>query len=550
MLTLALCGCNQSDQPPSVRGSDTRTLEADRVDVILTNGKVVTVDADFSIHDTVVVNDGLIVATGDRSLLDRYFAEEVVDLEGRMLMPGFNDSHIHVSGSSDRSIDLREVSSIAEMQDLIRAKVEALGEGEWITGYGWAEDNFVENRNPLRSDLDVAAPNNPVILTRAGSHSAASNSLALQLANITRDTPQPEFGVIEKDADGEPNGIIREEYQAVSRLVPAATYEELISSLETNLNALLEKGITSITNAVSTPADYRMWQELYANAEWPLPRAAMQMLWQEPDAVNELRAKVGAANDMLKLGAIKLVADGGFTGPAAYTTEPYVDQGEYRGHLNMPEEELVARINAIHDAGWQMGIHAIGDAAIVLVVDALAEALQRSPREDHRHYLNHFSMRPPESTMEKMAEYGIHITQQPNFTYTLEQRYVENLDGWRLEHNNPLRSPMDHGLTVAISSDVLPIGPLVGLYAAVTRKGKSGRVFAAEEAITMEEAIRGYTLLGAYLNFEEEKKGSLEPGKFADMIVLSEDLLTIDAERIMDVEVESTWIAGKRVYER
>ena len=158
-------------------------------------------------------------------------------------------------------------------------------------------------------------------------------------------------------------------------------------------------------------------------------------------------------------------------------------------------------------------------------------------------------MRPPELTMELMAEHEIRITQQSNFTYTLEGRYAENLDGWRLQHNNPLRSPMDHGITVVISSDILPIGPMVGLYAAVTRKGMTGTIYGPDEAITMEEALRAYTLLGAYLNFDEEEKGSLEPGKFADMIVLSDDLLTIDPERIMDVEIEQTWIGGDLVYQ-
>jgi predicted amidohydrolase YtcJ len=216
----------------------------------------------------------------------------------------------------------------------------------------------------------------------------------------------------------------------------------------------------------------------------------------------------------------------------------------------MPEDELIAHLNEIHDAGWQMGIHAIGDAAIVLVVNALADALERNPRQDHRHYLNHFSMRPPDLTMELMADHDIHITQQPNFTYTLEGRYAANLDGWRLDHNNPLRSPMDHGITVAISSDILPIGPMVGLYAAVTRKGMSGEVYGPDEAITIEEAIRGYTLTGAYLNFEEDLKGSLEAGKFADMIVLSADILTIEPERIMDIEIEQTYVDGKLVFEK
>ncbi len=268
------------------------------------------------------------------------------------------------------------------------------------------------------------------------------------------------------------------------------------------------------------------------------------------DGINDVKARVGKGTDFLKIGPIKVFADGGFTGPAAYTLEPYRNQGEYRGYLNMSPRELAAHLNEIHDAGWQIGIHAIGDAAIVMVVNILADALERNPREDHRHYLNHFSMRPPELTMDLMAEHQIHITQQPNFTYTLEGRYVDNLDGWRLQHNNPLRSPMDHGIKVAISSDILPIGPMVGIYAAVTRKGMTGTVYGADEAITREEAIRAYTATGAYLNFEEDIKGSIEPGKFADMIVLSDDILSVTDEQIMDIQVLGTYVDGKLVYSR
>ncbi len=544
ILATALLSCGQSEPDQTI------SLDTTPVDLILTNGKIITVDDNFSIQSTVAVDGGRIVATGGESLLDKYQSELTVDLEGKTLMPGFIDSHTHIRGRPQRYIELGDVSSIAEIQSLIRAKADELGEGEWITGYGWSEDELIEGRRPIRQDLDEAAPNNPVTLTRAGGHSAVVSTLALTLAEITNSTPNPEGGVIERDQNGQATGIIRERQNIVGRLVPDSTYDELIASLEINLNALLSKGITSITDASKAPREYAMWEQLYETAALPLPRSAIQFQWFDPEAIAEVKSRVANGTDFLKIGPIKVFADGGFTGPAAYTLEPYVNQDDYRGYLNMPENDLIAHLNEIHDAGWQMGIHAIGDAAIVLVVNTLADALERNPREDHRHYLNHFSMRPPDLTMELMAEHDIHITQQPNFTYTLEGRYAANLDGWRLDHNNPLRSPMEHGVTVAISSDILPIGPMVGLYAAVTRKGMSGQVYGPDEIITIEEAIRAYTLTGAYLNFEEDVKGSLEPGKFADMIVLSDDVLTIDPERIMDIEVEQTYINGKLVYEK
>jgi len=545
LLAILLAGCG-----PAEPTAEPESPAAAAVDLILTNGKVLTVDADFSIHDTVVVDGGVIVETGDASLLQGYDAAEIVDLEGKLLMPGFIDSHTHIRGRANHFIDLTEVGSVAEIQQLVEARAAEVGEGNWVTGYGWSEDQLTEGRRPLRDDLDTAAPGNPVLLTRAGGHSAVANSLALELAEVGPETPDPEGGVIERNPDGSLNGVIRERQGIVGRLVPAATPEELIASLAVNLDKLFADGITSIMDANKPPSEYAIWEELYANSDRALPRAALQFQWFDTAGIAAVKERVGEGNEFLKIGPIKVFSDGGFTGPAAYTKEPYRDQGDYRGHLDMPEDELTAHLNEIHDAGWQMGVHAIGDAAIELVVDILADALERNPREDHRHFLNHFSMRPAEATMETMARYGIAITQQPNFTYTLEGRYVENLDGWRLQHNNPLRSPMDHGITMAISSDILPIGPMVGLYAAVTRKGMSGAVYAAEEAISMEEAIRAYTLTGAWLLFEEDVKGSLEAGKYADMIVLSDDLLSIDPEQIMDVEVEQTWLAGELVYQR
>ena len=408
---------------------------------------------------------------------------------------------------------------------------------------------MAEQRRPFRGDLDEAAPQNPVILTRAGGHSAVVNSVALRRAEVDENTEQPEGGVIEVGDDGRLNGVIRERQEIVGHLVPESTHEEVRGSLVDVLKDQLSHGITSFTHATGSIEAWPEWQTIYRANRDELPRGSIQMFWEGPEAMTAFGLKSGDGDDYLRVGPIKIFVDGGFTGPAAYTKEPYKGETEYRGKLSIDPAELTTTIRELNAAGWQAGIHAIGDAAIELVVDELTMALDVLPRVDHRHYLNHFTVMPSNETMQKMAEYGIGITQQPNFTYTLEGRYVAYLEGARVEHTNPLRTPMNLGIHLAISSDILPIGPMGGLYAAVTRKGMSGRIFAEDEAISMMEALQAYTLFGAYLSFEEGTKGSIEPGKLADFIVLDQDLLTVDPEKIMNTKVLQTWLGGRLVYE-
>lgn len=536
--SLALAACNG---PSGNSGFE--------VDTILHNGRIATIDAGLSIQSALAINDGKIVAVGGEQLLTEFVSRNTINLEGKFVMPGFIDSHTHLRGEPQRYIDLTETTSIEEIKGLVRNKVAEIGTGEWITGYGWSEDFMAEQRRPLRADLDEAAPDNPVILTRAGGHSAVANSVALLRAEVDENTPQPEGGVIEVGDDGKLNGVIRERQEIVSRLVPESTNEEVRGSLINVLKEQLSLGITSFTHATGSIEAYPEWELIYRQNRGELPRGSIQVFWEGTEAMSAFGKKSGDGDEFLRVGPIKIFVDGGFTGPAAYTREPYKGETEYRGKLSIDPNELTTTIRELNAAGWQTGIHAIGDAAIELAVDELAAALDALPRVDHRHYLNHFTVMPSSETMDKMAEYGIAITQQPNFTYTLEGRYVDYLDGDRVEHNNPLRTPVNHGIIVAISSDILPIGPMVGLYAAVTRKGMSGRIFAEDEALSMMEALQAYTLFGAYLSFEEDLKGSIEPGKLADIIVLDQDLLEIDPERIMETQVLQTWLGGELVYE-
>ena len=525
-------------------------------DLIVHRGKVVTLDDANRIASAIAIRDGRILAVGDESLVTRYRARRIIDLGGRMAMPGFNDSHTHIFGQARREIDLTRVRSIRELQDSVRSKARQVGPGQWITGFGWAEDDFAERRMPLRADLDAVAPDNPVLLQRAGGHSSLSNSAALRRAGITRATPQPVAGMIEHDAMGEPTGIIRERSDLVGRVVPPLTAEELRPTFVQALRDLLPLGITSIVQAGANVqgftkfADWPEWERVYREHRGELPRAAVQIYWRGADALRAFGKRPGDGDEWLRVGALKLLVDGGFTGPSAYTLAPYKGMPDFRGTLNLSPDSLYQVVKAAHALGWQMGFHAIGDGAIQLTVDVFHRVLQESPRADHRNYLNHFSMLPPDATLALMARDSILVTQQPNFTYTLESRYAETLDGARLAHNNPVATPMRHGVFMAFSSDILPIDPMVGLYAAVTRKGKSGAVHGADEAVPMLRALRAYTRDGAYLTREERLKGTLEPGKVADIIVLSEDLLTVPPERILGTRVDLTILGGRVVHER
>jgi predicted amidohydrolase YtcJ len=539
IISLCLSACGK----PAV---DERT----EVDLILHNGKVITMNDELPIASVVAISGTEIVAVGGDEILDSYKASDMIGLGGKVLMPGFVDSHTHLRGQPQRHIDLTKTRSIEELKGQVRDKVAEIGTGEWITGYGWSEDVMAELRRPFRSDLDEAAPENPVLLTRAGGHSAVANSMALRLAEVTVTTPQPESGVIERGEDGELNGVIRERQDIVSRLIPEATDEDVRDSLIATLKEQLSLGITSFTHATGSIESWPEWEYIYNLHRSSLPRGSIQVHWEGPEEMTAFGKKTGDGDEHLRVGPIKIFVDGGFTGPAAYTKEPYKGETEYRGKLSITLEDLDTIIREAHAAGWQFGIHAIGDAAIELTIDELAAALDEMPRDDHRHYLNHFTVMPSGEAMDKMAAYDIAMTQQPNFTYTLEGRYSAYLDGDRLKHNNPLRTPMNHGIRVAISSDILPIGPMVGIYAAVTRKGMSGEVFGEDESLTVMEALRAYTLYGAWLSFEEDRKGSIEAGKLADMIVLDQDILTIDPDHIMDINVERTWLGGKLVYER
>lgn len=529
----------------------------ERADLVVHNAVIFTADDMLDVYGAMAVRDGRVLEVGGEELVGRYRASQVLDLHGRFVVPGFNDSHTHIRGQPRRYVDMSGVTSMAEFQERLRRKAQELGPGEWITGWGWSEDEMAEGRIPTKEDLDAVIPDNPAAIARAGGHSAVLNSLALELAGIDRDTPDPETGMIERDASGEPTGVIREDWSAAARLVPEASYEELRASLVENLKKEFSYGITSFIEAMTPPGRYPMWQDVYGEYRGELPRAAVQIHipvgFGEGEAaaarVRGLDLVTGQGDEWLRVGPLKLFVDGGYTGPAAWTLEHYKGQPDYYGHARLSAHDFYLVAKAAHEQGWQLGVHTIGDAAIKMAVEQFVRILDESPRPDHRHYLNHFTVMPPPQTMRLMADYNIAIAQQPNFTWNLEGRYSRHLEGERLQTNNPLRTPLDYGIFMALGADIIPTGPLVGIRAAVTRRGMSGAVYGKEERISVPEAIVGYTRNGAYLTREEDVKGTLEPGKYADFVVLSEDLRRIDPDLIMDVQVLMTFLGGKLVYE-
>jgi predicted amidohydrolase YtcJ len=539
--------------------------QGNAADLVLFNGKVLTIDDAFSIREAIVIKDGRIVAVGGNELRNRYTAARTIDLKGRTVMPGFHDTHIHLGGHSRRYIDLNDTTSLTQLKQQVSEKAKELGPGEWITGGGWDEYHFTEQRKPLRGDLDAAAPDNPVVLVRAGGHSSVGNSKALNMADVNSATPDPPRGLIEKDTSGAPNGVIRERNDLYMRLVPKDKPADVRDSLLADVRKQLQLGITSVIEAGSSVdpdvvGSYAEWELLYQNHGAELPRASVQVGYPSPQGQAKLGAmklkefgkKTGDGNEQLRVGSIgEMAADGGFTGPTAWSLVDYKGLPGFRGRAFFTPAEIHANIEEGHKLGWQFGIHAIGDAAIKMTVDALDDVLAKYPRNDHRHYLCHFTVLPPAHTMELMAKDKIHIAQQPNFTYNLEGRYVETLEGSRLATNNAITTPVKkYGLFMAFGSDNLPIGPMVGLYAAVTRKGESGKVYGPGEAVSIKEAITMYTRNGAFLTREEKIKGTLEAGKLADMIVLPEDLLNVAPDKILNMKVDMTIVGGKILYER
>ncbi|MFQ6053216.1 MAG: amidohydrolase, partial [Candidatus Bathyarchaeia archaeon] len=531
-----------------------RIAEVLGADTVLRNGKIITVDDADCIAESVAVKYGRVARVGSDEEVEGLIHEgtEVIDLEGRAVTPGLISTHDHFLryGLNARfGIDLwyPKVRSIADIVEAVERKVAETPKGEWVFGYGWDENLLEERRPPNRWDLDPVSQENPVYLGRVY-QMVSANSLALKEAGVTRETPDPEYGRIYRDGNGEPTGVfltILPSANPFRDVMPAFTTrqkEEAIVKACRDYNA---EGMTMVVDpgvGKDEPDDIVAYENVWMRGELTMRVYALYgFIRTVGEALDAARRVTTYGDDMFRLGGVKLSLDGGAVPKTALFYEPYAGEPENRGRTKWRREELAEAVQILHDAGLQCCIHAIGDEAIDWSIDAIEAAMERNPRPDPRHQIIHIYYPTPEA-VDRVERLGIMANVQSTFIHFEGDTYVENLGEGRGECVKPLRTLVGKGIAVGNSQDY-PSGPMparLGLWAAVARETMGGRVICPDERLTVQEALRTYTIWAARHVFMEDRIGSIEVGKYADLVVWSEDPYTVPTERLKDLRAELT----------
>ena len=535
------------------------------------NGTILTMDSGGSQAQALAVRGETILAVGSdaeiMALADQHTV--VTDLRGRTMLPGFIDGHSHFVSAglmAATQLDLSSppvggVKNIAEIKELIRAKAAETPKGEWILGFGYDDTGLEDKRHPLASDIDEVAPEHPVLLRHVSGHLSSCNSLALAKANYTKDTPDPVGGVIRRDEHGNPNGVLEEPpaREPVFRHIPAPTEADWMEGIKAACAAYTAKGVTTAQDGFTATGD---WGALKRAHELGLLRNRVQIL---PGVsrmdINTFNTHVSGtqltADGKISLGAAKLLADGSLQCYTGYLSNPYhkviydlPDGPMWRGYIQENPEGFIDRIVALHRQGWQIAIHGNGDEAIQLILDAYEEAQKRYPRADARHIVIHCQT-VREDQLDRIKRLGV----VPSFfvvhTYFWGDRHRDIFLGPdRAKRISPLRSALKRGILFSNHNDtfVTPIDPLLSVWSAVNRLTSSGQVLGEEYTISVMDALRSVTSWAAYQACEETSKGSLEPGKLADMVVLGDNPLAVDKKAIRDIPVLATIVGNELVY--
>ncbi len=534
-------------------------------DLILVRGRIHTMDHQRSIVPALAALNGRVVALGSDAEIQALAGPgtRLLDLEGRTAIPGLFDSHNHLLevGAKLSTIRLDECRSVEEMVDLVRQRARETPPGEWIVGQGWNEGYFVDGRLPTRHDLDPATGEHPVILMRFFNTDAV-NSEALRLAGIERGTPDPEGGRIEREPDGEPNGLLRASAKsAVRRLLPQPRPEEMLAWLRLACAEMHRFGVTSVVEPGLRPAEIRAYQSSYRVGELTV-RTNLMPSWHgfhddEEEAELDCRAQQpglfsGLGDEWLRIGALKMAIDGGTTPHTAYMYEPYEGDSQLVAFNRLPLEALRRYLRTAQELGWDVGIHCCGDHAQDLAVDTLAEVARDVPRPDARHSIIHGYFPTPRA-LEQMARHQIAAVLQPSFIYWEGELLFRDVGERRAHSYKPARTYLDRGVHVTASSDVTSTvspNPFFGLYSLITRHNHLEQAIGPQEAISRDEALWAYTAAGTWLTREEDLKGTLEAGKLADIAVLDRDYFDVPEHEIKEIQVQATIVGGRVAYER
>lgn len=532
------------------------------------NGNIITMDEKNKSVEAFGVDKDKFVFVGSNeeasSIIDEY--EEVIDLEGKTVIPGFNDSHLHLLnyGYSLTKIDCNGEKSINAIIEKGKKyiKENKIEENKWVSGRGWNQTHFEENRIPNRYDLDKISTKHPIVFTRICEHIVVANSLALNICGITKDSEDPAGGEIEKDNKGEPTGVLKENARyLVYKNIPDATIEDIKKMLIKAANIASSYGITSVHSDDFETFSSKNWRnilkaynDLVKENKLPI-RVYEQCLLPDIDRLKEFLKEgysTGIGNEFFKIGPLKLLTDGSLGMKTAYLKEPYSDDENTRGISVFNQEKLDELSITASNGGMQLVYHAIGDGAIDMCLNSFSRVKKLKNSNDQRNGLIHIQILS-EDIIRRFKELDIVAYIEPICLNTDLYIGESRVGKERMETSYVYNRLYKEGLNICISSDcpVDSLNPLDSIYVATTRKDYNGypsNGWIKEQSIDVYDAIYGFTMGSAYASHEEDIKGSIENGKLADFVILSDDIMSIALDDINKINVESTYLAGNKVY--
>jgi hypothetical protein len=530
-------------------------------DTIITNARIYTVDANHPAAEAVAILGERIVAVGTSAEIDGWRKDKttIIDAHGHLLLPGFNDAHVHFipGGMQLDSINLREAATPESFRDTVAQRVKQTAKGEWITGGDWDEQKWTPAALPTKELIDAVSPDTPVFVTRYDGHISLANSYALKLAGVTSKTKAPAGGEIVRDKNGDPTGVLKDAAQAlVDSKIPALTHEQRLRAAKRALAHAASLGVTSVQDMNPEYADIAVYSELAEKGELTTRIYAAPMLagWNDFAKIGVRRAW---GSPYLRFGAMKTYADGSLGATTAYFFKPYTDAPNTRGLLSgelhpiSQERDRLIKADAAH---LQICAHAIGDEAISTMLDLFGDVVKANGPGERRWRIEH-SQHMAEKDFQRYADLGVIASVQPYHAID-DGRFAEKRIGPdRIQRTYAFRTFLDHKVRLAFGTDwtVAPLSPMWTIYAAVTRAtldGKNPDGWVPSQKLTVAEAIEAYTMGSAYAEFQDTLKGSITPGKLADMVLLGDDIFKVQPAAIKDVQVELTMVGGKITYKR